>query len=674
MTESWKRKGDTVGKAGKILAGILTAALVTGAAAGGLSYIKRSNVKTATVIKVSSLADSYYYDDTQLEGTVTSNVTQEISVDKDVIIDEVLVKKGDNVKKGDKLIRFDTTLVGMELNIARLKRQKQEQDLNTAVWKIRRVENGETLSDSELFGTSSYYSDYTDDTTDSPDSFDLMSRLTKGSSLTAVAFPHVVLAEILDDEGDASDPVVTGEVTGNTPGSTELPAMGDMLSSDIVSGPGEELSSGPEWGQQQTIIEGQDASGSVSPEGGYTGPTPTPVTVDPADTGGLTDGDEEFYLELNYQSEPFTGTGTMEDPFVFLCSGAKGQVRVLGSFFNKMAGRSEDGSKILKEGGYWFALEFYPLDSIGDYSDRKESCSGYYYLNGGLFTEPLNPFAETFFTVSEAKKYEKLGPTPSAGASGSYGYYGNSSSVSRAEAMKILQMRASSLELDLKESDIKISKLEKKNSITEVVCRIDGIVEFVGDPDTGTSSDKAFMKVRSADGFYLKGRVGELMLDQINPGTQLKCTSYMTGNFEASVVDVSTYPVDASDSFFGYSASNPNVSYYSFTAEIEDQTLPFTDQDYVTITVEKQNDRQNGLIISKAFVRSENGAYYVMKDDNGVLKKQYVKSGGTVNGGYSIRITAGITRNDKIAFPYGDTSKEGLPTKDGTLDELYGYY
>ena len=55
----------------------------------------------------------------------------------------------------------------------------------------------------------------------------------------------------------------------------------------------------------------------------------------------------------------------------------------------------------------------------------------------------------------------------------------------------------------------------------------------------------------------------------------------------------------------------------------------------------------------------KNGASYVYKDDNGVLKKQVLTVGGNVNGGYSVLITGGITRDDKIAFPYGDTVKEG---------------
>ena len=59
---------------------------------------------------------------------VYANATQRISVEKDMIIQEIYVSKGDEVKPGDKLISFDMTLVEMELNIAKLKLQKQQQD------------------------------------------------------------------------------------------------------------------------------------------------------------------------------------------------------------------------------------------------------------------------------------------------------------------------------------------------------------------------------------------------------------------------------------------------------------------------------------------------------------------------------------------------------------------
>ncbi len=58
------------------------------------------------------------------DGMITSSATQTVNGDKDLIIDQIYVTKGDAVKKGDPLISFDTTLVEMELNIAKLKRQK----------------------------------------------------------------------------------------------------------------------------------------------------------------------------------------------------------------------------------------------------------------------------------------------------------------------------------------------------------------------------------------------------------------------------------------------------------------------------------------------------------------------------------------------------------------------
>ena len=62
----------------------------------------------------------------------------------------------------------------------------------------------------------------------------------------------------------------------------------------------------------------------------------------------------------------------------------------------------------------------------------------------------------------------------------------------------------------------------------------------------------------------------------------------------------------------------------------------------------------NGIVLDRAFVRTENGVSYVYKDDNGTLKKQILKVGGNVNSGYSVLVTGGIT-------------------KEVSSDEMYGY-
>ena len=81
---------------------------------------------------------------------------------------------------------------------------------------------------------------------------------------------------------------------------------------------------------------------------------------------------------------------------------------------------------------------------------------------------------------------------------------------------------------------------------------------------------------------------------------------------------------------------------------------------------------ENQMSVIKAFVRTENGQSYVMIDDDGKLKKQYVNVGVSTDG-YSIPVKSGLSMEDKIAFPYGKGVKEGAKTQEGTIDDIYGY-
>lgn len=202
-----------------------------------------------------------------------------------------------------------------------------------------------------------------------------------------------------------------------------------------------------------------------------------------------------------------------------------------------------------------------------------------------------------------------------------------------------------------------------------IYSKIDGVVAKVGDPLTGVSEGNAFMTVKSKDGYYVKGTVSELMLDQVEEGTILNCSG-SSGSFDAEVVDVSSYP-GSSNSFMGN--GNPNVSYYTYSATILDKDVEVSEDDWLSITLKRSSENSGVIVLDKAFVRSENGKYYVYMDENGSLKKQFLTIGGNVNGGSSVLVKDGITREDKIAFPYGKSIKEGIKTKEGTLEELYGY-
>mgnify|MGYP007002343893 CR=1 FL=1 len=80
-------------------------------------------------------------------------------------------------------------------------------------------------------------------------------------------------------------------------------------------------------------------------------------------------------------------------------------------------------------------------------------------------------------------------------------------------------------------------------------------------------------------------------------------------SFEADVMDVSEYPVTG-NSFYG--SSNPNVSYYAFTAVVSDKTLQLEDQDWVTVNYEA-SAAENIMVIQKAFVRNDNNKTMCIK-------------------------------------------------------------
>ena len=95
--------------------------------------------------------------------------------------------------------------------------------------------------------------------------------------------------------------------------------------------------------------------------------------------------------------------------------------------------------------------------------------------------------------------------------------------------------------------------------------------------------------------------------------------------------------------------------------------------DWGDIQLEQQAQSTEGIVLSKAFVRTEDGVSYVYKDDNGVLKKQIVKVKENVNGGAYVFVSVCLSMDDKIAFPYSKSIKEGMKTKEGSLDTFMGY-
>ena len=184
------------------------------------------------------------------------------------------------------------------------------------------------------------------------------------------------------------------------------------------------------------------------------------------------------------------------------------------------------------------------------------------------------------------------------------------------------------------------------------------------DPEDPPIDGSPFLEVAGSMGMYIRGEISELLLDQIEIGQQITADSWGNGQtYTAVITEISEYPIENRGGYYG--EGNPNVSYYTFLAYVEEsEGLTNGDNLELRMSTADVQEETDALYIEKAYVRQENGQSYELKagKDNRLVK-QYVLTGRTVYGS-SIEIKSGLSESDRIAFPYGKTAKEGVKVVD----------
>lgn len=223
-----------------------------------------------------------------------------------------------------------------------------------------------------------------------------------------------------------------------------------------------------------------------------------------------------------------------------------------------------------------------------------------------------------------------------------------------------------SLDIQRRQQQLKLESLEQTASDGIVYAKVDGIVKTVGDPQEFRQNGTAFLVVTGDEGLYVSGTISELLLGDISVGMVVTANAWESGmTFEATITEISDYPVSGNSMGEG----NPNVSYYSYTAYIEDSSA-LRNGEYVDLAIAANQSDAGGLFIEQAYVREENGKSYCMiADENNRLKKQYVVTGRTAYG-TAIEIKSGLSEDDRIAFPYGKNAVEGVAVTDAA-DMMY---
>lgn len=405
-----------------------------------------------------------------------------------------------------------------------------------------------------------------------------------------------------------------------------------------------------------------------------TSPTPTPVP--PADV--------TLYSRLDLNSVPYEGSGTSEDPYIFLCTkdcvmtpeflrwllGDPG-IQPDPTPDEDLDGDGDTGdTDPPEEGGEAtptptqkpssqlispFAAVFEVRDGNSNYGQLISA----FKLDGTQLSANFQ-LANTipgYNTIDSIETIFGATPTPSADNYNDMGY--TSAELSRLitekkQEIQNLQHAKKQAQLDLKRANLQL-----KNST--VLSTVDGVVRSLLDLETATAEGKPFLVVSGDSTYYVSGALSENVLGIVQVGDQVTVMDYMTGNsYPAEIVSIADYPLEADSGLYYYGSGNPNSSNYEFTAVLDGGDGLINGQN-VDITLNIQDEASaNALYIQNAYIREDTAGSYVMKAgiDNRLIK-QYVQTGRSLYG-YSLEIKSGLTIDDYIAFPYGPDVEEGV--------------
>lgn len=263
----------------------------------------------------------------------------------------------------------------------------------------------------------------------------------------------------------------------------------------------------------------------------------------------------------------------------------------------------------------------------------------------------------TSCTPTEYERYETIyEDTYTPDGSENYMY-------SKEELVKMIQQAQEELagyELDLKSAQLTLQQDELVGENGEVTASIAGKVSEIKDASTLATGDTLF-SVKGAENYAVTFYISEMDLNNVHIGDSYNVYAYESSS--SSSVTVSEIGTTPNTDYHNW-GDNPNNSYFPVTATVDDPDVEMTIGEWCEVTKNSDGESGGGMYLQLMYVRKDDGGNYVMiADEHNKLKKQYVRTGKTV-WGYMVEIKSGLTMDDRVAFPYGKTVKEGAPVTD----------
>ena len=361
----------------------------------------------------------------------------------------------------------------------------------------------------------------------------------------------------------------------------------------------------------------------------------------------------QISVDITSVDQKTGGQGTTEDPYVFKCDTGS---RLSGAVINGFKTNSA-------------VARFDAVDASGNVA-MSVTMNGAYISKTYEDSDMVYIFSGNHDNNSDADNTEKPDGTDDSEIPDDSEMPDDSNGIEDGNVTgytaKELAQETAKQEREVRKIDIRkrtaeneLTNLEEQLADGVVRSKVNGVVKTVHDIDDIPTDGSAFMVVSGSEGLYIEGSVSELMLDKIKIGQSVTAYDWESGNnYQGQISEIDVVPTN-NNSYYG--EGNPNVSYYGYTAYIEDPSGLMAGQ-YLQLTIENSdNSNQDKLYIQQCYVREENGRSYVYKDNDGRLEKQYVQTGSILWGSY-VEIKSGITVDDYIAFPYGKNVKDGAAT------------
>lgn len=368
------------------------------------------------------------------------------------------------------------------------------------------------------------------------------------------------------------------------------------------------------------------------------------------------------------------GQGTEADPYRYLCDASmvyNNEVfeRLLGEetqlwirfevrLENSPNGELQNSWGVLLSRDEEHGLQFTLLpptvaaQNADDSSEPQPDADG--QADGGVDTAQDQPATRAVRTTSTASTY----------AGGQY----TSAEIAQMKAEKQKEIR--DLDLSLRQTKVELEQMKNEVENSAVYATVDGIVMQLTDAETARQNGSPVMVISGGGCYYVKSAISEYDLGKYPVGTQVRIFSWMTGTEIYGTIDEITDTPASNDLYW---SENPNATYYTILIAV-DSGVELREGEYVEVYLSAQSSQENALYLSNMFIRQDDGGSYVYKrGEDGLLVKQYVRT-GTVQWG-STEILDGLTMEDMITFPYGKDVKEGAQTveSDDPYSDFYGY-